>query len=166
MFVVLLVLSGCGRGGDELTIEEQLEKLAGRDLTTAEVEEQLAMADLMCGFDGRVLTEIWDKLDARQLEFQDFVFGQRCPDRLSTLSDARDDMGTVPPDALTTTSRPTTTRRTTTRPPTSRSTTTSSSTRSTTTSSTTTTSTSATSTTRSTTPRSTAERSTVGTVSS
>jgi hypothetical protein len=89
-------LAGCADGGSELTTEDLLEKLAGHHLTTAEMAEQLELADLLCGFDDRVLVEIWIRLDARQLEFQDYVFGQRCPDRLSAYEETRPDTGTAP----------------------------------------------------------------------
>lgn len=88
-------LAGCGGGDEDLTTAEQLEKLAGRRLTEAEVDEQLALADLLCGFDDRVLARIWDQLDARQLEFQDYVFGQHCPDRRELYTEARPTMGTT-----------------------------------------------------------------------
>jgi hypothetical protein len=100
---VSLLVAGCGSGSSELTTEELLEKLAGRTLSTAEVAEQLEKADLLCGFDRQVLIEIWDRLDARQLEFQDYVFGQRCPDRLSIYEEARPTTGTAPVTSSTTT---------------------------------------------------------------
>jgi len=93
---VAFVLAACGSGSEELTIEQQLQKLAGRTLTSTEVEQQLALADLMCGFDNRVLTQIWERLDARQLEFQDYVFGQHCPDRLAVYEEIRAETGYVP----------------------------------------------------------------------
>lgn len=99
--VVLLgaaALSACGGGSEELTVEQHLEKLTGGPLSSVEVDEQLALADTMCGFDGRVLIQIWDRLDARQLEFQDYVFGRHCPDRLSVYEEVRPNMGTVPDD--------------------------------------------------------------------
>ena len=99
----MVVLAGCGGGSSELTTEEQLEKLAGRPLTSAEVVERLELADFLCGFDNRVLVEIWMQLDARQLEFQDFVFGQHCPERLSVYDETRPDTGTIPVSATTTT---------------------------------------------------------------
>ncbi len=98
-----LLVAGCGGGGDELTTEEQLEKLAGRTLTSSEVEDKLALADTMCGFDGRMLAQIWDQLDARQLEFQDWVFGQHCPARLADYEAARPETGIVDPAILRTT---------------------------------------------------------------
>ena len=100
---LVLLLAGCGGGDEELTTEEQLEKLAGRTLTSAEVEDQLALADTMCAFDGRMLVEIWEQLDARQLEFQDWVFGQHCPSRLPDYEAARPETGVVDPAILRTT---------------------------------------------------------------
>ncbi|MGI9616637.1 MAG: hypothetical protein ACR2QO_27210 [Acidimicrobiales bacterium] len=104
-FVLLVfgLLASCGAAEDELTTEEQLEKLAGQTLTSTEVEEQLALADTMCAFDDAVLGEIWDQLDSRQLEFQDWVFGQHCPDRLPDYEAARPDTGVVDPAILETT---------------------------------------------------------------
>jgi hypothetical protein len=98
--VLSLLVAGCGGTGDELTTEQQLEKLAGRTLTSTEVDERLALADTMCGFDDHVLTEIWDQLDPRQLEFQDWVFGQHCPDRLAAYEEARPETGDVDPAIL------------------------------------------------------------------
>lgn len=98
-----LLVVGCGGGDEELTTEEQLEKLAGRTLTSSEVEDRLALADMICAFDGRMLTEIWTQLDARQLEFQDWVFGQHCPARLPDYEAARPETGVVDPAILRTT---------------------------------------------------------------
>ena len=98
-----LLAAGCGVGEEELTTEEQLEKLRGRTLTSSEVEDQLALADTMCAFDGRMLSAIWEQLDARQLEFQDWVFGQHCPARLPDYEAARPDTGVVDPAILRTT---------------------------------------------------------------
>ena len=109
VLVLPVVLAACGGAGPDLTTEEQLEKLAGRDLTMIEIEDQLERADLLCGFDTRILVEIWASLDARQLEFQDYVFGAHCPDRMSDYLAARPDMGTVPvttAPSTTTTTRP------------------------------------------------------------
>ena len=93
-----LFLAGCGGADDDLTLEEQLSKLAGHPLSVSEIDETLALADTMCGFDTKVLTEIWSRLDARQLEFQDYVFGQHCPDRLTVYETARLTTGAVPED--------------------------------------------------------------------
>jgi len=98
-----LLVAGCGSAEDELTVKQQLEKLSGHTLSSTEVEERLALADTMCGFDDRVLAEIWDELDARELEFQDWVFGQHCPNRLPDYEAARPDTGNVDPAILRTT---------------------------------------------------------------
>ncbi|MEM8925622.1 MAG: hypothetical protein AAGD35_19120 [Actinomycetota bacterium] len=89
-------LTGCGGGDEELTTAQMLAKLEGRTLTEEELTERLALADLLCGFENRVLLGVWERLDARQLEFQDWVFGQHCPQRLGAYADARPDMGTAP----------------------------------------------------------------------
>lgn len=101
----LLMATACGESTPELTTHQQLEKVAGRSLTEAEVAEQLELADLLCGTDGRVLAEVWIRLDTQQLEFQDWVFGQRCPDRIPTYERMRGELGTtsnttttLPPD--------------------------------------------------------------------
>ena len=103
VLLALGLLASCGAAEDELTTEQQLEKLVGRPLTSTEVDEQLALADTMCAFDDDVLSEIWYQLDARQLEFQDWVFGQHCPDRLPDYEAARPETGVVDPDILETT---------------------------------------------------------------
>ncbi|MGF1599034.1 MAG: hypothetical protein ACFCVK_19275 [Acidimicrobiales bacterium] len=90
------VLGACGGGDDELTPAEALDKLAGRSLSERERTERLAVADLLCGFDARVLLHIWDRLDPGQLEFQDWVFGEHCPERLNAYAGARPTIGTAP----------------------------------------------------------------------
>lgn len=100
---------GCGADDSELTTEEMLEKLAGRHLSAVEVAEQLELADLLCGFDNQVLVAVWDELNPRQLEFQDFVFGHHCPERLSLYQEARPTTGTAPASPTTTTTGTTTT---------------------------------------------------------
>lgn len=89
-------LAACGNGDEELTTAEVLAKLEGRTLTDEELTERLAMADLLCGFENRVLVGVWERLDARQLEFQDWVFGEHCPQRLGAYAAVRTDMGTAP----------------------------------------------------------------------
>ncbi len=97
-----LTAVSCGGSAPELTTAEMLEKLEGRPLTQAEVDERLALADLLCGFENRVLTRMWDDLGSEELEFQDWVFGQHCPDRLTAYSAARPSTGTAPPTSTTT----------------------------------------------------------------
>ncbi len=68
----------------ELTVETQLEALAGEDLTPAEIARQVEIASTLCGMSDDVLVAIWDQLDEGQLAFQDFVFGSHCPERSVT----------------------------------------------------------------------------------
>lgn len=100
MVITTLAGVGCSVVSEptDLTEAEQLRKLEGHPLSQLEIDNRLELADLMCGFDRRLLQQIWSKLDAKELEFQDFVFGQRCPDQLLLYSDARPDLGTVPED--------------------------------------------------------------------
>lgn len=102
LVVAVLLITGCGPSTPELTTEEMLEKLEGRPLTQAEIDEKLALADLLCGFENRVLTRMWDDLSPEELEFQDWVFGEHCPDRLTAYSAARPNTGTAPLSPTTT----------------------------------------------------------------
>ena len=104
------VTTSCASGDDELTTAEMMEKLEGRPLTEAEVAERLALADFLCGFEGQVLEGVWDRLDADALEFQDWVFGTHCPERLSAYESARPETGAVPPTIEPTPTQPTTIR--------------------------------------------------------
>jgi hypothetical protein len=90
-------LAGCASGEPDLTIEQHLAKLAGRPLSQTELDDRLELADLLCGFDRRVLERIWVRLDARELEFQDFVFGEHCPERISSYQEVRPSTGAVAP---------------------------------------------------------------------
>lgn len=72
---------GCSDDTPQVSIEDHLEAIAGRQLTPAEVERQLQVASTMCGMDLTLLTEIWGRLSERDMTFQDFVFGTECPDR-------------------------------------------------------------------------------------
>jgi hypothetical protein len=79
--LVVAVLAGCSDDAPEPTTAELLAGLEGRPLTPAEVAQREQVADLLCGLDESVLREVWDRLDRRQLEFQDFVFSRQCPER-------------------------------------------------------------------------------------
>ncbi len=82
--LVVVVLAATACGGDdepELTVEERLAIIEGRALTPAEVNEKLSVGAALCRLDDPVLDELWQRLDAGQLPFQDFVFGELCPDR-------------------------------------------------------------------------------------
>ncbi len=78
---VAIVAAGCGDDGPEVTNEQLLESIAGEDLTPAEVERQLQVASTLCRTDLQVLELMWPTMSARQLRFQDFVFGTHCPQR-------------------------------------------------------------------------------------
>ncbi|MEL7208779.1 MAG: hypothetical protein AAGK32_11220 [Actinomycetota bacterium] len=91
-----LTFTACGGDSSDLTTHEMLEKLEGRPMTEAEVAERVALADLLCGFENRVLVQVWDRLDFEELEFQDWVFGHHCPDRLTLYTQARPNVGSAP----------------------------------------------------------------------
>ncbi len=78
--IVVSLLAGCSDDTPQVSIEDHLELIAGRQLTPAEVERQLEVATTMCGMDTTLLAEIWAELSERQLAFQDFVFGTYCPE--------------------------------------------------------------------------------------
>ena len=73
--------AACSDDRPEFTIEQRLESIAGEDLTPAEVERRLEVASILCATDGEVLELMWSSMAARQLRFQDFVFGTHCPQR-------------------------------------------------------------------------------------
>ena len=79
--VLMLVAAGCGSDEPELTVAEQLALIEGRELTVAELDDRLAVADALCGMSDEVLDALWRTLDDNQLEFQDVVFSEICPDR-------------------------------------------------------------------------------------
>lgn len=79
--MAMLSLSGCGDGRPEVTIEDQLESIAGEQLTPAEIQRRLDIADTLCQTNVDILERMWKSMSAQQLRFQDFVFGTRCPER-------------------------------------------------------------------------------------
>lgn len=79
--IVGLLLTACSEDTPEITIEQRLERIAGEDLTPAEIERQLEVASTLCATDSDVLGHLWTAMSARQLRFQDFVFGTHCPQR-------------------------------------------------------------------------------------
>lgn len=78
--VIGSLLGACSDDTPQVSIEDHLELIAGRQLTPAEVERQLEVATTMCDMDLTLLAEIWGELSERQLAFQDFVFGTHCPE--------------------------------------------------------------------------------------
>ena len=77
--VIGSLLGACSDDTPQVSIEDHLELIAGRQLTPAEVERQLEVATTLCAMDITLLAEIWAELSERQLAFQDFVFGTYCP---------------------------------------------------------------------------------------
>lgn len=76
-----LVAASCSDPEPEKSTAEILAELEGRELSAAEVAEREQVAQLLCRLDDTVLIEIWDRLSASQLEFQDFVFSRACSGR-------------------------------------------------------------------------------------
>lgn len=78
---IALTLGACTDDPDPPTAAELLAELEGRELTEAEQSEQLETMSMLCALDDAVLVEVWDRLDADQLEFQDIAFSRICPER-------------------------------------------------------------------------------------
>ncbi len=76
-----IAFSSFGEDRPEITIEDKLERIAGEDLTPAEIQRQLQVASTLCQSDIDVLSRMWDSMTAQQLRFQDYVFGTHCPIR-------------------------------------------------------------------------------------
>lgn len=80
-FAFTFLAVSCSDPEPEKSTAEILAELEGRELSAAEVAEHEQVAQLLCRLDDAVLIEIWDRLSAQQLEFQDFVFGRECTGR-------------------------------------------------------------------------------------
>jgi hypothetical protein len=127
--VAVVALSACGDDEEpELTFEEQLVELEGRSLTPAEVAERVDVGETVCQMDDRILDELWQQLSDDQLEFQDLIIAELCPERAILyaghtgrfVTDEAEESG-----VRTSTTRPTSTTATTTSPSTTRPTSTS-----------------------------------------
>ena len=81
LIALLLVATACRDDRPEITTEQRLESIAGQDLTPAEVERQIEVATTLCQTDVQILALMWDSMTATQLRFQDYVFGDHCPQR-------------------------------------------------------------------------------------
>ncbi len=82
--VLALTLGAAACGGEEepeLTFEDLLVELEGRQLTLAEVSERAEVGATLCQLDDQILDELWQQLDEDQLDFQDIVFATLCPER-------------------------------------------------------------------------------------
>ena len=76
-----LALSSCGEDAPEITIEDRLESIAGVELTPAEIQRQLDIADTLCQSELQILERVWSSMSANQMRFQDFVFAEHCAER-------------------------------------------------------------------------------------
>ncbi|MEZ5377910.1 MAG: hypothetical protein R2733_15490 [Acidimicrobiales bacterium] len=77
----LALASACTNDEPELSKAEILSELEGRELTAAELAQKEEVAQTLCRLDDEVLVELWSRLSAKQLEFQDFVFSRECDGR-------------------------------------------------------------------------------------
>ena len=77
-----MAIPACSRDEDEPTFGELVSDLEGEELSQGEVARRRELAEFLCGLDAAVLEALWARLDPRQLEFQDVVFGVECPGRL------------------------------------------------------------------------------------
>jgi len=124
---VSLLATACG-GDDEpeLTFEDRLVELEGRSLTPAEVAERVEIGETLCRLDDQVLDEMWQQLSDEQLDFQDLIVAELCPERAILyaghtgrfVTEEAEESGvrtstTRPTSTTATTPRPTTTRPTT-----------------------------------------------------
>lgn len=127
--VAVVALSACGDDEEpELTFEEQLVELEGRSLTPAEVAERVDVGETVCQMDDRILDELWQQLSDDQLEFQDLIIAELCPERAILYAGHTGRFVTEEAEesgVRTSTTRPTSTTATTTGPSTTRPTTTS-----------------------------------------
>ncbi len=121
---VCLLAPACG-GDDEpeLTFEDRLVELEGRSLTPAEVAERVEIGETLCRLDDQILDEMWQQLSDDQLDFQDLIVAELCPERAVLyaghtgrfVTEEAEESGvrtstTRPASTTATTSRPTTTR--------------------------------------------------------
>ena len=81
LVALAIAAAACGDDRPEITIEQRLESIVGEDLTPADVEYRLEVASTLCATDLDILELMWSSMSARQLRFQDFVFGTHCPQR-------------------------------------------------------------------------------------
>lgn len=79
--VSFLVASCGGDEEPELTFEDKLVALEGRSLTPAEVADRVATGETLCQLDDQILDEMWQLLTDDQLDFQDLIIAELCPER-------------------------------------------------------------------------------------
>jgi len=71
----------------ELTVEEQLEAIAGKPLLASDVAELLSTADELCRLDDRFVQSVWSQLEDEKMAFQEWVFTEHCSKRSDTFTD-------------------------------------------------------------------------------
>ena len=124
--LVVVALGACGSDEEpELTFEDLLNELEGRELTPVEVARRAEIGETLCQLDDQLLDEIWQRLDDQQLDFQDIVISSLCPERAILYAGhtgRRVTEEAVQSGVRTSTTRPTTTTTTTIRTPTTRAT--------------------------------------------
>jgi len=79
--VLLLAIPSCGEDTPEITIEDRLERIAGVELTPAQIQRQLDVADTLCQSELQILERMWSSMSASQMRFQDYVFAEHCVER-------------------------------------------------------------------------------------
>ena len=121
-----VALVACGSEEEpELTFEDRLNELEGRDLTPVELARRAEVGETLCQLDDQLLDEIWQRLDDQQLDFQDIVISSLCPERAILYAGhtgRRVTEEAVQSGVRTSTTRPTSTTTTTARTPTTRAT--------------------------------------------
>jgi hypothetical protein len=64
------------------TTEQLLLAALGRTvMSPVEISDRLEVADSLCRLDEAVLVEVWAQVEPTSFRFQDFVVGERCPER-------------------------------------------------------------------------------------
>ncbi len=81
-----IALAGCGEDVEPRTMEDVLSEVEGTRLSAAEAAALVETADLMCALDGSVLSKALTQVDPDRLNYLDWVFSQRCPERASIYS--------------------------------------------------------------------------------
>ena len=76
---IATILVSCGGSEPEiLSVQQRLEQIENRELTSSEVSEKVELAELVCQLQPDVQEALWKQLNQRQLEFQDFIFEVVC----------------------------------------------------------------------------------------
>ena len=81
VLVLAVGLAGCGEDVEPRTMEDILSEVEGTRLSAAETASLVETADLMCGMKGSVLAKTLTEVDPERLNYLDWVFSDRCPER-------------------------------------------------------------------------------------